>query len=152
MICGADGKIVPPVPGSADDNGAYVFRPEVVEGMTFPLIAFGHGLGGGGDGIEDIANNGDIKALVSQGFVVLAYRAGVSAGCASTVDQINSLEWAKATESDIHSYVDWSYPVGIMGYSMGGLATLNTASSEETVKRLNIGAAALLEAANPKAM
>jgi len=151
MICGTDGKVLPPVPGSADYNDAYVFRPDV-PGKTFPLISFAHGLNCGGDKVPDMAANGDINEIVSQGFVVIALRAGATAGCAETVDQIHQTEWAMTPNSSVHSLIDWSYPVGMMGYSMGGLSSINTVSSEETVKRLNIGAAALLSAANPKIM
>jgi len=49
----------------------------------------------------------------------------------------------------VNQYIDWSSQVGIMGYSMGGLATMNTASNQDAVSRFNIGAAVLQHPASP---
>jgi dienelactone hydrolase len=47
-------------------------------------------------------------------------------------------------ESELKSLVDWSTPVGVLGYSMGGVATHITATNESKIKEFNIGAAVAL--------
>ena len=44
-------------------------------------------------------------------------------------------------------FVDKSKPTGVIGYSMGGQATIMSASDQESVEKLNIGAAVALHPA-----
>jgi len=55
-------------------------------------------------------------------------------------DQLNALHWAK-NDSEMLSHIDLSAPAGITGHSMGGLATLRSASNKKELEALNIAAA-----------
>lgn len=45
------------------------------------------------------------------------------------------------TDGYMEPFIDWTIPVGVMGYSMGGQATVMTASNTDAVSTYNIGAA-----------
>jgi dienelactone hydrolase len=53
---------------------------------------------------------------------------------------LRTIEWAKGNRK-FRKIVDWKAKVGIMGFSMGGMATYISASNAKQVKKLNIGAA-----------
>ena len=57
-----------------------------------------------------------------------------------------SIEWAKSSP-DFKDRVDWSLPVGLMGYSMGGAATHINAANARAILDYNIGAAVALHPA-----
>ena len=44
----------------------------------------------------------------------------------------------------IYDFIDWSAPVGVAGYSMGGGATLDSAGNEEAIEAYNIAAGVAL--------
>lgn len=122
---------------------ATVWRPDVKG--AYPLISFAHGWHDGGDSVHyyDKLNSG----LAAQGYIVIGNMSAPSNYCMNEFkDQIRTIEWA-STSSDYKNKIDWTKQVGIMGHSMGGEATQNTAADEEAVKKWNIGAAVALHPA-----
>merc|ERR1711924_79819 len=59
-----------------------------------------------------------------------------------TKDQLHSIEWVKS--SSYSSKVDWSKKTGVLGHSMGGIATIRSASSSSAISQHNMGAAVML--------
>lgn len=57
-------------------------------------------------------------------------------------DQLRSIEWAK--EGELSNFIDLDAPVGIMGYSQGGAATLVNSSDLEAIESANIAAGVVL--------
>jgi dienelactone hydrolase len=58
-------------------------------------------------------------------------------------DQIRSIEWAFEDET-YSKLVDWKKGTGILGHSMGGQATRNSASNKKVVEKWNISAAVVM--------
>lgn len=132
------------------DQHVHVFYPETApNGSRFPLIAYAHGLFGGGE-VDIVGYHLLFEQIASFGYVVAA-PAGCSVGCADTTnppftdcagllpvpsygrvwntwygEQLKTIAWAKnrsAAADRIFQLVDWSAGVGIAGHSMGGQAT-----------------------------
>merc|ERR1712216_1009667 len=123
------------------DEDAVVYRPDNYDGERFPLIAFSHGFGLGGDGVY--AQNNLLADIASAGYVIVAHKSGGESGFGlMSPDQVRTIEWAK--DSDIYDLVDWEAPVGLMGYSLGGAATLDAASNADYISAHNIRAAAAM--------
>jgi dienelactone hydrolase len=59
---------------------------------------------------------------------------------------LRSIDWAK-NSPDYADLIDWSIPIGLMGYSLGGAATHVNSASAHTVLKYNIGAAVALHPA-----
>jgi dienelactone hydrolase len=101
------------------ESTALIWYPTELEKGPFPIVSYGHGMGG--EMITDL-----IESVSSLGIVVVA--PGTSAGkCDDNhwKDMLHAIEGSKAKPS-LHSalqHVDWTR-VGIMGHSMGGYASL----------------------------
>lgn len=125
---------------------ATIWRPDIKG--AYPLVSFAHGWHDGGDAIHyyDKLNSG----LAAQGYIVIGNMSAPSAYCKNEyLDQIHTIEWA-STNTVYKGKIDWSKKVGIMGHSMGGQSTQNTAADEEAVKKWKIGAAIALHPAYTK--
>jgi dipeptidyl aminopeptidase/acylaminoacyl peptidase len=78
-----------------------------------------------------------LNDIASAGYIVVAHKSGGLTGDGKyTTDQIRTLEWAK--DSDLTDLIDFDAPVGIMGYSMGGGATLDSGADMEAITEHNI--------------
>jgi hypothetical protein len=115
-----------------DDAG--VWRPDA-DGK-FPLISFSHGFGMGDEGVW--GHSPLLNDIASQGYVIVAHKsAGYSGMGDFSGDQLRAIEWAM--DSEISDFVNWEVPTTVMGYSMGGGATLNSGANEDAVEAYNIG-------------
>lgn len=113
--------------------------------VTFPLISYAHGLGGGGL-LEYTGYNKLLGSTAAFGYVIAATRA-CNTGCKDDkvnlpkdppgfghyyMQQLEVLEWArdqaKAGDATL-SLIDPSAPAGVAGHSMGGQATVYSSSS-----------------------
>jgi hypothetical protein len=109
------------------ESQASIWYPTDLSQGPFPIVAYGHGMGG--QMIPDL-----IESVASLGMVVVA--PATSAGkCDENhwKDMLHAIEGSKA-EPSLHSalaHVDWTR-VGIMGHSMGGYASLNAAADVAT--------------------
>jgi dienelactone hydrolase len=107
------------------------------QGQKFPLISYSHSLFGGGENLWTQAPL--LNDLASAGYIVVAHKSGGTNGAGQfSVDQIRSIEWAK--DSELTDLIDFDSPVGILGYSMGGGATLDSGANVEAIAEHNIGA------------
>ena len=115
-----------------------MWRPKSSE--KFPLISFAHGWHCGG---PDIHNYDDLlTGLASAGYVVIGNLSAFQKYCVQeSKDQIRTIQFAQ-TSTHYASMIDWTKQVGILGHSMGGEATHNTAANEAACQEYNIGAAA----------
>jgi dipeptidyl aminopeptidase/acylaminoacyl peptidase len=106
-----------------------------VQGQKFPLISFSHGYSAGD---ENVWMHSPLLAdLASSGYIIVAHKSGGQDGGGKyTFDQIRTLEWAK--QSDLTELIDFDSPVGIMGYSLGGAATLDSGANVEAIAEFNI--------------
>lgn len=124
-----------------DSQKAAVWRPDVSLGK-FPLISFAHGWHNGGD---DIHNYDDLlTGIAAAGYIVIGNLSAYDRYCLKeTKDQIHTIEWA-STSKEYQSKIDWTVKVGILGHSMGGEATHNTATNSDAINKWKIGAAVAL--------
>merc|ERR1711865_973351 len=103
--------------------GASIWYPTDLSKGPFPIVTYGHGMGG--QMIPDL-----IESVASLGMVVVApATSGGKCDDNHWKDMLHAIEGSKAKTS-LHSalqHVDWSR-VGIMGHSMGGYASLNGAA------------------------
>jgi len=127
----------------ASDRTIRVWHP-TDEKLKFPLISYNHGWGGGN--LDLLAYDDLLSAIASFGYIIAATAGCNVAGCLSDwaslsgdppgyahyyTYQLKVLEWGRmmANTSDaVMSRVDLSPGVGIGGHSMGGQATLFSAS------------------------
>lgn len=130
-----DGYVVDDGTGFINEEAA-VWRPDV-EGEKFPLISFSHGFGMGDEFVY--GHSPLLNDVASSGYVVVAHKSGGGMGGVGNYspDQLRTLEWARTSE--LADYIDFDAPVGVMGYSMGGGATLNSAADKGAIKANNIG-------------
>jgi len=107
-----------------------------------PIVSFAHGVTEGGLAVP--ANYHILlSGVASYGYVVIAQESAVTNFCANQdKDQQRSIEWVKS--SKYSSKVDWGKKTGVFGHSMGGMATIKSASSSSAIKAHNIGAAVML--------
>jgi len=112
------------------------------EGTQFPLIAFNHGLGGGGVFVDAYSNL--LEGLSSFGYIVAATRACL-VGCWDSgslkgdpsgykdyyKQQLLTIDFGK---DKLKAQVDISKGFGIAGHSMGAQATLFSSSGDNTSK------------------
>lgn len=117
-----------------------VWYPVGAQGQKFPLIAYAHGLAGGGPTLP-LAYMDHLNALATFGYIIAASEA-CSFGCSdlSTLpfdppgfghfyeQQLLVIDWAKQQQDDIMSAVDLDIGVGVAGHSMGGQSTLYSSS------------------------
>ena len=88
---------------------------------------------------DDLLNN-----LASHGYIVIGTMAATFHLCdEETEDQLRSIEWAKE-DKNFAKLVDWGKKVGLLGFSMGGMATNLSAGHAKKVADFNIGAAVSL--------
>jgi len=123
------------------DQGLEIWYPDIA-GSTFPLVSYAHGMGGGGallsPGYFQLLNS-----IAGFGYVVVAPRA-CNLGCAEDrlslprdppnfgnwyKQQLLAIDWAKNTSNPLSARINHSPGVGIAGHSMGGQATLYSASN-----------------------
>jgi len=108
-----------------NSQSANVWRPD--HGGDFPLISFAHGWRDGGDNIHSYDNL--LNGVASAGYIVIGSLAAFSRYCVEeSKDQIRTIEWARTSE-EYSKKINWKKQVGILGHSMGGEATHNTASN-----------------------
>jgi dienelactone hydrolase len=81
-----------------------------------------------------------LNDIASAGYIVVAHKSAGFMGMGDfSQDQLRTLEWAR--DSELSEFIDWDAPTGVMGYSMGGAATLNSASNQPAIDEFNIGVA-----------
>jgi len=102
------------------------------------VISFAHGFTEGAGVTDSKYRNVLFEPLVSMGFVVVAHQSGgLLDYCDSSFDQGKMLSWAlKAHSSKINSAKSI-----LMGFSMGGKATLKNAARKGFTRSFNISAA-----------
>merc|ERR1711934_603348 len=107
---------------------------------TYPLISFAHGFTAGGAKVPIDYGPKLLSGVASWGYVIVATEDAPSNYCEQeTQDQLHSIEVMKGD-----SRVDWSKPVGLMGHSMGGHATVRSSGNQAAVSKYNIAAAVAL--------
>lgn len=101
------------------ESTASIWYPTQLEKGPFPIVSYGHGMGG--QMITDL-----IESVSSLGIVVVApATSGGKCDDNHWKDMLHAIEGSKAKTS-LHTalqHVDWTR-VGIMGHSMGGYASL----------------------------
>lgn len=116
------------------------------DAQRHPLVAYAHGWTDGGKHLDAADFHAMFSLLASAGYIVVAAKApynysSLFAWCDyETDDQLQALRWALATPL-LRDRVDASLPSAVAGHSMGGLATIRSASNVKAVKDLNIVAA-----------
>lgn len=94
-----------------------IWYPTNIEKGPFPIITFGHGVGG--TILTDL-----VSSVASLGFVVVA-PATSGGSCDESDDMLHAISGSKANPS-LHSaldHVDWTR-AGILGHSMGGASAI----------------------------
>ena len=82
--------------------------------------------------------------LASHGYIIIAHLAAGSIYCDThTDDQIIALEWMR-NDATWSNKVNWDIQTGILGYSMGGIATTASSANATKIESNNIGAAVAL--------
>jgi dienelactone hydrolase len=118
------------------NEDAGVWRPDT-DGK-FPLISFSHGFGMGNEGVY--GHSPLLNDVASAGYIVVAHKSAGFTGMGDfSQDQLRTIEWAR--DSELSEFIDWDAPTGVMGYSMGGGATLTSASNQPAIDEFNIGVA-----------
>jgi len=105
------------------ETKAWIWHPTDLSKGPFPIITYGHGMGG--QQITDLT-----KSVASLGIVVVApATSGGKCDDNHWKDMLHAIEGSKADPSlhEALQHVDWD-SVGIMGHSMGGFASLNGAA------------------------
>jgi len=126
MVCGPD------------QTGIAVYPAD--SSRKYPVISYAHGMTLGGPKLESAYTN-LWNLLASAGYVIIAPKAGWFNYCDEQYeDQLHALVWAR-NSTELKDRIDFRMPAAIAGHSMGGHATLRSASQAEKVKELNIGAA-----------
>ena len=109
------------------ESKASIWYPTNLEKGPFPIVTYGHGMGG--QMIPDL-----IESVASLGIVVVApATSGGKCDDNHWKDMLHAIEGSKAKTS-FHSalqHVDWTR-AGIMGHSMGGYGSLNGAADVAT--------------------
>ena len=110
------------------DHAVWVLYPQ--DGQRHPLVSFAHGY---------TAWNVTtwfpqlLYGLAARGYVVVATEAG-TAGCGvESSDQARALEWALGS-TDLAAHIDRSAGTAVVGHSMGGGATIGSASNATAIK------------------
>lgn len=106
-----------------------------------PLISYGHGMGCGGDKIDLYFYRKSLKALVEQGFVIVAPQNGPADYCGINVDMLQAITWLKGTE--FAPRIDFER-VAVLGYSMGAREALVVSSVDTIVSDYGIKACVAL--------
>jgi dienelactone hydrolase len=105
-----------------------VYRPDSAD--KFPLISWSHAFARGGEyHVDRMSGRFMLTDLASAGYVVLAHLSGEHWYCDEDEDQIRTIEWA-TTDVYMEPKIDWTIPVGVAGYSMGGAAAVMTAANQ----------------------
>jgi len=153
------------------NQGVFIFYPSNKTGEKFPLIAYAHGIDGGG--FDMLGYTFLFKQMASYGFVIAAHKS-CSTGCnkpggmnpwtkcnglpptSPTSDwpgyygeTLKTIEWAKNSSGGVFDLIDWSTGVGIAGHSMGGQSTAN-AAVKACVDEFDIRAAVIHHSADGK--
>jgi hypothetical protein len=117
------------VAGEYED--AWIIYPYNTTDMTFPLLSFAHGKTAGGDALKPSYVN-LLTHTASFGFVVIAPRSCPTNYCADFYkDQLRCIDAVQeGLASPGVNLVDWSRPVGVFGHSMGGAASVISASTD----------------------
>lgn len=105
--------------GTYQDGNVLIYYPEIDNADKYPIVSFMHGSGNGMFG--DLCYN-----IASLGIVVVAVRRGVCGDM--TTQQLHAVLGSQQNQ-DLHpalKMVDYE-SVGIIGHSMGGAWTMNTA-------------------------
>jgi dienelactone hydrolase len=109
----------------------------------YPAVSFAHGWDFGGDTLQDVYD-GFLSFLASAEYVILAPKAPYSWEFYNWCDeewkdQLQALVWAK-TAPEVKQHIDFSRASAVVGHSMGGRATVQSAS-QNNAEVMNIGAA-----------
>lgn len=145
----------------------FTYPSNATKSKTFPLIAYAHGMAGGG--VDMLGYALIFHQMASYGFVVAAHKScsnGCSCGASRWTacnglppiepskgwpeyygETLKTIEWAKNSSGDPFNRIDWSKGVGISGHSMGGQSTSNAATKACT-QEYDIRAAVLHHSAN----
>lgn len=118
---------------SRASNGDIVFPTSGDEGEQYPLVSYAPDTG---DRNHSLAQ---MKRIAVQGYVVVAPRLEKE-GCADQhKDQLHAIEWAIKTPI-LRKIVgmEVGYVRVLVGWKMGGLATLKAVSEADQVQKLNI--------------
>lgn len=126
--------------GFRSEQHGEVVHPVTSSGERFPVVAYAHGWMAGGPALNSTYT--DLWDLIaSSGYVVVAFKAGLFNYCKNEQhDLLHALEWAR-TSADIQDLVDLDLPSAIAGHSMGGRATVLSASRADRMRELNVAAA-----------
>lgn len=144
------GGFVTTNPGGQQD--AYLTYPDDAgPNKQYPLVAFAHGDGA----LPEVYTWAVLNVLADRGYVVISPNSCYTAGGGAAgwcqdfnEDQARAVEYAYQHRSSQSAHkairaVDWSKKVGLFGHSMGGLATLLSASG------LSVGEIGAAVALNP---
>ena len=84
--------------------------------------------------------------MAARGYVVVAMEAGLEYCLAESADQIRALQWA-ASDPNLARYIDVGNGTGLVGHSMGGGATIASASNAAAVATHSIKVAVAMHPA-----
>jgi len=116
-------------------NNAYIYYPSnAAENETFPFLSFAHGTGvGGWLPPLNVAYRSLLELVASQGFIIMAPTTCPSVECFTYYkDQLATIDAAYKHGSDLHpalAKANFAQGVGVFGHSMGGMATVGSASA-----------------------
>lgn len=116
-------------------NNAYIYYPSnAAENETFPFLSFAHGTGvGGWLPPLDVSYRSLLELVASQGFIIMAPTTCPSLECFEYYkDQLATIDAAYTHGSELHpalAKANFAKGVGVFGHSMGGMATVGSASA-----------------------
>jgi len=124
--------------GLATPDGTYkatVWYP-TDDSKKYPLLSFAHGA----TVSDPKAYSGTIAGVAEGGYIIIALD-----GCAASMTewkaQVSSLTYMLTQEQTLKNIIDYDAPTGVFGHSMGGQATICSASDADSVKQAKIAAA-----------
>jgi len=150
------------------NHGVVFYYPSnETKGTKFPLIAYAHGMAGGG--VDMLGYTALFSQMASYGFVIAAPKS-CSNGCTCGAshwtkcnglpgtspsrgwpeyygETLKTIDFCKNSTGNIFDLIDWSKGVGIAGHSMGGQSTASAATKACT-QAYDIRAAVLHHAAS----
>lgn len=119
-----------------------VYPSDASATKRYPLICFAHG-----EGVDpSIYKSKLLNTIAARGYIVLAPKSCTSGSWCENFykDQGQVIKWAflnRKTSSEVAiKAIDWSYKTGVMGHSMGGMATMYSSTSSRAAYN-TIGAA-----------
>lgn len=121
------------------NSSALVFYPQDTT-RKYAVLGFAHGVLSSS---LDIDYHGTMRGVASHGHIVIGMKS-CTVALEEWKDQVRVIEYALYEDQELSKLIDYTAPTGVFGHSMGGAATINSASTESAIQRIRLGAAAAM--------